>query len=109
MPAAMPPGLIIDHIWALDSAALAAVRSAAACFEAVVSNGIEATVIASPRAVSRPTELPMRDWIWFWFRLPATALSITNERVGRLSAPGAASIVVVVLSTALLSVVDVLS
>src|SRR4051794_41664848 len=109
MPAAMPPVRIIDHIWVLDSASLAAARSAAACFAAVVSNGIEATVIASPRAVSRPTELPTSDWIWFWLRLPATALSMTTETVRRVRAPGGWAVVGVGLSTAVFAGGDVLS
>ncbi len=72
---------------------------------AVVSKGIEATVMASPRAVSRPTALPTRSRICCWLRVPATASARTTETVSRFRAPGADSTVSTVLSTALFSVV----
>src|SRR3954470_4449942 len=106
MPAAMPPVRIIDHICALASAWRAASSSAAACLAAVVSKGMEATVMSSPRAWSSPTALPTRDWICCWLRLLATASSITTETVSRLIAPGALWTVSVVVSTELFAVVD---
>src|ERR1700710_1981708 len=109
MPPAIPPVLIIDHIWALASAARDAARSAWACLAAVLSKGIVATVMASPRVWSRPTALPTRLWIWDWLIDPATLLSMTTETVRRWRSPGGATVVVVVLSTALLFVVEPLS
>src|SRR4051812_25648368 len=106
MPAAMPPVRIIDHICSLASASRAASISAAAWSAAVVSNGIEATVMSSPRAASRPTAVVMRSRICCWLRLPATASSMTTETVSRLSPPGAPWVTSVVLPTALLAVVD---
>ena len=56
---------------------------------AVVSNGMAATVMSSPRASSRPTAVPTRSRICCWLRLPATASSMTTETVSRLRSPGA--------------------
>ena len=80
MPAAMPPVRIIDHIWALDSACLGRRQVRGGLLRRPwCRTASTATVIASPRAVSRPTALPTRVWIWFWLRLPATALSMHHR------------------------------
>jgi hypothetical protein len=83
--------------------------SAAAASAALVSNGMTARLMSSPRAVSRPTALPTRSWICVWLSAPATVASMTTETVSRLSEPGAVSVFVTVLSTGLLLVVADLS
>jgi hypothetical protein len=70
---------------------------------------MEATVMASPRAVSRPTALLTRFCSCTWSTPPAVALSMATETVSRSTVPTAPSVVVTVLPTALLEVVEDLS
>jgi hypothetical protein len=109
MPAAMAPERTIDQSFSCSSASRAASISAAAESAALVSNGIAASVMASPRAVSRPTALPTRSCSCCWLSVPATAASIATETVSRSSRPGAWIVSVVVLSSGLLTVDCVLS
>src|SRR5206468_12070064 len=105
------PVLIIDisAAWLLaDAAALvAAAAAAAACWAAVWSNGALASAMVSPRLGFNPTAELISCCSWAWLTGGAF-LSSSTATLSVRTLPGAASMVLVMLPTALSWVLVVL-